>query len=359
MLTYKYKAEYRAGFAVLMLIMAVFFTAGCGYSAGKNEAAASYFNENEGLVSQGTVEAQEVSINSKIPGKIAKIYVQEGDEVKAGDLLVEIQSDELKAKEDQAKALVEAARASYEAAKGQVEAARATLEKAENGARKQEIAQAQAYYDLMAKTYERVEKLYEKGAVSAQKRDEVKAQLEIAAQQLSMAKEGARKEDISGAQALVVQAVSMEQAAKSKLEQAEAGLEEVRAYLKDTKIYSPINGVVTEINADAGELVSTGMSIATVTDLKNTWVEVKVKETDLEKVSLGQEVRVKVPGFPDRLFKGKVVRVNQKPDFAVKRATNDNGSFDIVSFGVKIELENNDKVLRPGMTAFVQFPNGR
>ncbi|WP_157910270.1 HlyD family secretion protein [Petroclostridium xylanilyticum] len=335
-----------------LILIIVSFAAGC---AVKNDTETRVFNPELGIISQGVIEAKEVSINSKIPGKIVKLHIEEGKEVKTGDLLVEISSDELKAKEEQAIAQIEAAKAAYEAAKGQVAAANATLQKAENGARAQEIAQAQAYYDLMAKTYERVQNLYEKGAVSGQKRDEVATQLEVARQQLSIAQEGARSEDKSGAQALVAQAMAMEQAAKGKLEQAQAGLQEVQAYLKDTKIISPINGVITAINSDEGELVSTGMPIATVTDLSSTWVEVKVKETDLEKISLNQEVDVKIPGFSDNIFKGKVVRINQKPDFATKRSTNDNGQFDILSFGVKIELENNSKALRPGMTAFVQF----
>lgn len=350
-------------YTICLMLMITLFTAGC---AAKTENMMNIFNDQDkieifknavGVVSQGVIEAKEISINSKIPGRIAKLHVEEGKEVKAGDLLVEIASDELKAKEEQAKAVIEAAKAAYQAAKGQVAAANAMLAKAQNGAREQEIAQAQAYYDLMTKTFERVEKLYEKGAVSAQKKDEVKTQLEVAAQQLSIAKEGARSEDISGAQALVAQALAMEQAAKGKLEQAQAALQEVQAYLKDTKITSPIHGTVTVINADEGELVSTGMPIATVTDLNDTWVEVKVKETDLAKISLGQHVEVKIPSFTDDIFTGKVVRINQKPDFATKRSTNDNGEFDILSFGVKIQLENKDKIFRPGMTAFVHFKN--
>ncbi|MBB6217110.1 HlyD family secretion protein [Anaerosolibacter carboniphilus] len=345
----------RITISVLGLLMIPFLISGC--SSANGQAHTGPFDESQGIVSQGIVEAKEVSINSKIPGKIMKLHVEEGQEVQAGDILVEISSDELKAKEAQAKALIEAAQASLNAAQGQVDAANAQLQKAENGARVQEIAQAQAYCDLMQKTYDRVEKLFEKGAVSAQKKDEVATQLEVAKQQLSLAQEGARTEDKSGAQALVAQALSMREAAKGKLEQAQAGLQEVQAYLKDTVIVSPISGTITIINADEGELVSSGMSIATVTDLNNTWVEVKIKETDLEKITVDQKVDVKLSSFPEKGFEGKVVRMNQKPDFATKRSTNDNGEFDILSYGVKIELDNKDKVLRPGMTAFVQFKN--
>jgi len=345
-------------YIVLLLASAILTsTTACSTINASPENEISVFNEEEGIVSRGVIEAKEVSINTKIPGKIGKINIEEGQSVNAGDLLVEISSDELLAKKEQTKALIKAAQATYKAAEGQVKAANSMLEKAQNGARDQEIAQAETYCNLMEKTYERVKKLHEKGAVSEQKKDEVKAQLDIAKQKLSMAKEGARSEDISGAQALVAQALSMKQAAQGKIDQAKAGLEEVNAYLKDTKIVSPINGTITALNADEGELVSTGMSIATVTNLDKTWVEAKVEENKLKNIKMGQEVDVKVPGYSDEVIKGKVVRINKKPDFATKRATNDNGDFDIIAFGVKIEIDNKDKVLRPGMTAFIQFKN--
>lgn len=476
----KKKYIYSASGAAILIVA---ITAGC--LSIRTKATASTFDEKKGVVSQGVVESKEVSINTKVPGRIVKLYVEEGQEVKAGDVLVEISSDELKAKETQAKAVVQAAQAAYEAAKGQTAAAQAQSDKANNGARTQEIqqaqeaydlavktlqrvdelynnkkeqvqaiidtaqaaydgakaqtaaaqaqadkankgardqeiAQAQAQFDLFAKSYDRVQKLYDKGAVSAQKLDEVKAQFDVATQTLSMAKEGARIEDKNAAQDLVNGALAAEQARKSQLDQAQAGmgeveytfglkrdeaqaqvavrkatldmaregarvedkdaassmvdaakgmelaakdkydqangaLDEVEVYLKDTKIVAPINGTVTGINSHEGELVSTGMSIATVSDINSSWVEVKVKETDLANLSVGQTTDVKVPSYGNKLFKGKIVTINSKPDFATKRATNDNGQFDIISYGVKVELDNKDKILRPGMTAFTQF----
>ncbi|HWQ31053.1 MAG TPA: efflux RND transporter periplasmic adaptor subunit [Negativicutes bacterium] len=331
----------------------------------------------------GIIESKEVSINSKLPGRITKIYVEEGDEVKAGQLLAEIEDSDLEAKKVQADAQLKAAQAGYEAATmeaqaaeaahnavlHQVEAAKSTLDKANNGARKQEIAQAQAAYDLWKKTYERVSALYEKGAVPAQKVDEVKTQMDVAEQTLSIATEGARTEDKSGAQALVLQASSTAQAYEDKVAQAKAGVkaaeekvemakgvvQEVEAYLKDTKITAPIDGVVTILNSHEGELVSTGMSIATVTDVTDSWIEVKMQETEINKLSLNQKAEVTIPGITDRTFVGKIVRINQRPDFATKLATTDNGDFDIRAFGVKVKLDNSDKVLRPGQTGFVKF----
>jgi len=332
---------------------------------------------------QGLVESKEVSINSKLPGRISKVYVEEGQEVVAGQLLAEIEENDLMAKKAQAEAQFKAAQAGYQASKleaqaaqsaakaagYQVKAAKATLLKAKNGARKQEIAQAQAAYDLWKKTYDRVSGLYAKGAVSAQKVDEVKTQMDVAELTLSIANEGARSEDKLAAEAVVMQASSMAQAAgdkaiqalagvkaaEEKVEMAKGAVQEVNSYIKDTKLLAPIDGTVTLVNSHEGELVSSGMSIATVTDLKTSWIEVKVKETDINKLILGQKATLEIPGLAGQNFGGKIVRINSKPDFATKLATNENGDFDVRSFGVKIELENSNKVLRPGQTAFVKF----
>ncbi|MBZ4688285.1 MAG: secretion protein HlyD family [Clostridiales bacterium] len=341
----------KLGFYFLLLAALSLVVTGCAQSLA-DEAA----GDKKGIVIQGTIEAKEVDINTKIPGRIEELLVSEGDEVKAGDVLFRISSEELLAKKAQAEALVQAAQGQLAAAQAAKKAAMAQLNKAENGAREEIIAQAKAALDLMEKTYARVKDLHDRGAISDQKKDEAAAQLEITRQKYKMALKGAREEDKSAAQAMVVQANAMVSAARGKLEQARAGLEEVEAYLKDTELKAPINGTITAVNVDEGELVSTGMPVLTITDLSKPWIEVHVKETDLDQVSLGQKVNVKLLSA-NQTYQGKVVRINKKPDFATKRATNENGDFDIVSFGVRVEIENAGLNLRPGMTAVVSFLN--
>ena len=438
---------------VSVIIIAIVIVLSFGFKGGQLLAANGVVFTEEGITGQGIIETSEVNINSKVPGKVVQIYVQEGQEVKEGDPLVEISSEELQAKKKQAEAavaqaeaalkaskeqleqakagveaskglveqakagveaskgLVEQAKAGVEAAKGKVneanagvkasekqyEAATAVKNKADNGARTQEVAQAQAAYDIMKTSYDRVAKLVEKGAVSQQKLDEIKTQLEVAEQTLSMAKEGARVEDKQAATATSEQAAAGLEASKTRVDQAEAGLlasqaqltqamagveastallcqaqagveakeglvtqakgalQEVQAYLDAVIIKAPMDGTVTVINSEVGELVSTGTQIGIVSNLKGTWVKIDVKETDLGKISEDQEVVVKVPAYKDKTFVGHVTTINAEPNFAVKRATNENGDFDIVSFGVKVKLENQDEILRPGMSAYVQF----
>ncbi len=366
---------------IVAFLVAIVLVLTYGFNESKSVETVSInnlFNETDGLVVQGVIETKEVNINSKIPGKLITLYVEEGQEVKEGDPLIEISSDELQAKKKQAEAALSQANAALKAAKEQLEqakagvdaskglveqaqagvkassaklneaeagvkasqkqyeAATAVKEKAENGARTQEVAQAQAAYDVMQKSYERVATLVEKGAVSQQKLDEIKAQLEVAKETLSMAEEGAREEDKKAATATSEQAAAGLEAAKTRVDQATAGLtaskaqltqamagvdssnallyqaqagveakeglvqqaqgalDEINAYLESVVLKAPMDGTVTTINSEVGELVSTGTQIAIVSNLKGTWVEVSVPETDLGKISEGQDQAIKI-----------------------------------------------------------------
>lgn len=330
--------------AVLMALALIFSMSGCSGTDSKKDGEL-----------HGTIEAVEVDINSKLPGRVAEVLVEEGDKVNKGDVIAIIDSDELLAKKNQMQAQVDAALSQYNAAMSQVDAANAQLEKAQNGARRQDVAKAQAAVDFIQQTYERVERLYEKGAVSRQKRDEVKLQLDVARQDLDMALEGARAEDISGAQAMAASAMNMASAAKAKYDQAQAGLDEVMAYIDDTTIESPIDGTVTTVAANAGELVSTGMSIAVVSDTSDMWIEVDVEETKVEKLKEGDYAQVQVLALSGKQLEAKIVSINKNPDFAVKKGTDESGNYDIISYGVKLKLEGVAEGIRPGMSAKIKF----
>lgn len=367
--------------------------------------------EVEMNVTQGLVNTKEVSINTKVPGRIVEFYVEEGQDVKAGDPLVKISSEEIEAKQLQLLAQVEQAEAGVDAAEAvvamaesnynlalerveqakagiaasqsQKEMAQAVNTKAINGARTQEVAQAEAASLLWQSTYDRAVVLYEGGAISTQKLEEIKTQMEVANLTYSIAVEGARTEDKAAAQAQVDLAsagvtssnsvynqaleasnIAMSQvtqaqaglvASQGLLSQAQAGLLEVEVYLNDTLITAPIDGTVTTLNSDEGELVSTGTSIGTVSDIKDCWVTIDVDEDELAGIQEGQKIDVTFVAYEGETFTGRVATVNQQPDFAIKKATNENGNFDIVSFGVKIKLDNNDQKIHPGLTALVDL----
>lgn len=422
-----------------LVVVALILTFGFNGTKDSTVAVAKLFDEKDGMVKQGTIETKEVNVNSKVPGRIIKIYVEDGQEVKEGDPLVEISSDELQAKKQQADAAVAQAEAALKAAQEQLEQAKAGVKASQglveqaqagvkayegkvqeakagvaaaqkeheaiqsvsdginNGPREQIVAQAQSVVDLLQDSYDKVVGLVEKGAVAQSTADQLEAELEVAKQALSLAQEGASAEvksaassiaemsqvgvqaantrvdqanaALAAAQAQLTQAMAGVDSSNALLMQAQAGVEareglvqqakgavaEVNAYLESVVIKAPMDGTVTSLNSEVGELVSSGTQIAVVSSLSGTWVEVDVKETELGKVTEGQKVNVRVPAYPDEVFEGQVTTVNAQPDFAVKRATNDNGDFDIIAFGVKINLENHDQLLRPGMSAYIQF----
>ena len=310
--------KYKSAIIIVVLIVAL-----CAVFALAGEKVSG----KEDFVIQGNLKTEETDINSKIAGNIDQVLVTEGQEVKKGDTLVIISSESIEAKKRQAEAAEAAAQAQYN--------------KALNGTRSQEVAQAKAAYELAEKTYLRIKSLYEQEVVPANTYDQAYAQYTAAKEVYDMAEQGAREEDKQAAEALVAQA----QAAEA----------EVQSYLDDAVIKAPIDGTVTALNVNEGELVSTGMPLATLTSKEQPYVEINVKETDLGKVHIGNEVELSIPAYPDQVFKGKITNVNQKPDFATKRATNSNGDFDVLSYGVKIEFLQLDQDVYPGMTVMVNL----
>lgn len=299
-----------------------------------------------GLVVQSSLEMEETNINTLTGGKVAKVCVKEGDAVAAGDVIAIMDSDTLLAKKQQAQA-------SIKAYQGQLKAAQATYQKALNGASEETLAQAKAAYDLAEATYQRMQVMLEAEAISQSDFDQVATQYEVAKQQYLAAQKGAEPEDIAAAAASV-------EAYQGQLEAAQGALAEVESYLKETSITAPTGGVVTTVNAADGELVSTGLPIAVITSTDKPWISCKVMEDQLGQVSRQQKVKVTFPAYPEQTFTGTVTQINKNADFAVKRATNQNGSFDVVAFSVKVELEETDAELYAGMTAFVDFsqPDG-
>ncbi|MGE5605064.1 MAG: HlyD family secretion protein [Bacteroidota bacterium] len=289
----------------------------------------------------GSIEAEETDVNVKIPGRVKQMEVEEGDEVSSGQTIAVMEAENIEAKAMLAKAAVEAATAQYQ--------------KAKNGARPQQreqarnlMDQAKAGYDLAQSTYNRLERLYKEGVLAEQKLDVARTELEIAEkrylaakEQYEMVEEGAQREDLEAAAALV--------------KQAEAAYAEVQSYLKDSTVTAPLAGTITMKAADQGELVSTGMPLVTICNLKNVWVMVKVRETAINQFKIGQVVKVRVIGVPNRIYQGKVTYIAPKPSFATERAYQEKGEKDLVAFSVKIKLDNSDLLLRPGMTAAVNL----
>ena len=290
-------------------------------------------------VIQGEAEATEYRVSGKLPGRIEEYYFEEGDQVKKGDTLVFINSPEIQAKLAQAQAAKKAASAQNA--------------KAHNGARKEQIAGALALYqkaqvgvDITKKSFDRVQSLYEKNVVPQQKRDEVEAQYkaalataDAAKTQYDMAVNGAQREDIMAAQALV--------------ERAEGAVSEVTSYLDEINLVSPVDGEVTERFPKVGELVGSGSPIMSIVDLKDIWFTFNVREDQLKDMTVGTEIDVQVPALGDKTYEAKVTFMKAMMSYATWRATKHTAKFDAKTFEVKARPVKEIPNLRPGMTVLI------
>jgi len=381
--------------ATLLLVVVLLAVRAAGRPASKEELI------------EGTLECDEVDVSSKVPGRIVEMLVDEGSPVRAGEVLARIGSQEIDARVAQALGAYEAAVAKRQQAlqglelqrltvAGQIRqaeagyhAARARLEMALNGARVQEVRQAEkaleqasAAYDTAASTYQRFRGLFQEGVISEQAENEVrlrylsaKAQKESAEARLEMIREGARKEEIEQARQAVAAAEAAlklardgalqvpirEQEAAAALHQAEAikgQLEEARAYQSETRIVSPIDGYVFQRIADAGEMVAAGAPILTLVGKSGFKVKVYADESKFGYLQLDRPVKVLIPALAGAQLNGRIVQISPSAEFATKKATNEQNSFDVRALQLVVRITDNDSRLRNGMTARVKLHVG-
>ena len=287
-------------------------------------------------VIMGQAEATTVRISGKVPGRIESYRFQEGDKVKAGDTLVFLNTPEVKAKLMQAEALKAAAEAQHA--------------KALKGAREQEITgayelwqKAKAGLEIAEKSYNRVRNLYEKGVMSAQKKDEAEANYnamvateKAARSQYEMAKEGARKEDKAAAAALV--------------NQASGAVAEVESYVEEEALTSPIDGEIIERFPEVGELVGTGAPILNIADMNDMWVTFSIREDLLAQIRIGNEIHAFVPALGNQDIVLKVYYIKDMGTYAAWKATKSTGQYDAKTFEVRARPLQPIEGLRPGMS---------
>ncbi len=294
----------------------------------------------EKMLIQGEAEAAEYRVSGKVPGRIEMYLYEEGEQVKKGDTLVVIYSPEVEAKKAQALAAREMAEA--------------VNQKAKNGARNEQIQGAYELYqkakageEIYRKSFERTQRLFEKGVVSAQKRDEVEAQykvsvsnLKAARSQYQMALAGAREEDKAAAEAQVAKVDGI--------------LQEVAAAEAEKYLLSPCDGEVSELFPKVGELVGQGSPVMSVVDLSDVWFTFAVREDMLSKFPMGSVVQVTIPALGnDVKYPLTVTHIKAMGTYATWRSTKQNGGYDVRTFDVKCRPTMTIPNLRPGMTALV------
>ena len=296
-----------------------------------------YIYKPEPQTIQGEAEADEIRVSSMVPARIKHFLVEEGTQVKQGDTLVILDSPQLNAKLEQASAAENAALAeNRKATKGArhelIQGAYELWQKAEIGV------------DIAKKSYDRVQHLFDKGVITAQKRDEAEAQYKAAVasskaakSQYDMAVNGAEAEDKEAAMALV--------------DRAKGAVQEVESYLNETILVSPSDGEISEVFPKTGELVGTGAPIMNVVNLNNIWFTFNIREDLLGDIKMGSTFKVKIPALNNQEVEVKVTYMKAMASYATWKTTKATGQFDAKTFEVRAKPVSTVIGLRPGMSA--------
>ncbi|QOW23809.1 efflux RND transporter periplasmic adaptor subunit [Lysobacter sp. H23M47] len=293
-------------------------------------------------VVQGMADADSINVSTKISARVSKLLVREGDRVEAGQVLFELDSPEVAAKQAQADAVLDAARAQ--------------AGKAEEGARSEDIRAAEANWrrasagaELSRATYRRVDNLYREGVMTRQKRDEALAQqrssnaLEAAARaQYDMALAGARGEDKAAAQAQV--------------RQAEGAVAEVSAAQLEIEGRAPIAGEVGKRLVDVGELVPAGYPVFALVDIDRMWVSLNLREDQFGGIRVGTQLRGDIPALGLEGVPFEVYFISPAGDFATWRSTRQSSGYDVKSFEVRVRPAQKVDGFRPGMSVLFAWP---
>jgi HlyD family secretion protein len=243
-----------------------------------------------------------INISAQVPGRIIKIGVKEGDEVKAGDFLLKLDASQYEANAERDKAAIQSF--------------------------KEDLIQADAKLRRDKSSYERQKRLYDENLISKDQLETAKVQYDISTAQYN--------------------------AIRHQIEQAQASLKSSVDNLNKTTYTSPIDGIITSLRVEEGEIAligtmnNPGTVLMTIADLSVMEVEVQVDETDVVGVQLGQSANVKVDAFPETVFQGKVTEIGSS---AIQKVTTSTTTEEAKDFKVVTTLENPSKKLKPGLSA--------
>lgn len=343
----------------------------------------------------GNIEVTDAELSFKIPGRVETRLVDEGESVKEGQTVAQLDRAELAQEVNLSRAEVQAAQAALaelvagsrpeeiKQAKASEDQAKARLAELEAGSRPQEIESAKAAYQSaqadskrLADDFERYSGLYRKQLVSTQQYDAARTASQVskarereAAEQLALVNEGPRTEEIEQARAAYAQAkqryVLVEKGprredieqARARLEQARQSLAVAETRLGYATLNSPMSGVVLSKSIEPGEYVSAGTPIVTVADLKDIWLRGYVNETDLGRVKLGQLARVSTDTYPGKAYHGRVSFISSQAEFTPKSVQTEKVRVTLV-YRIKVDIQNPNFELKPGMPADAEILTG-
>jgi HlyD family secretion protein len=293
------------------------------------------------IVLSGNIEVTDAQVSFKVPGRMIERLVTEGDRIKSGQLVARLDDTE----QQEQLALSRAELAGAEAAYAALQA----------GSRPQEIAEAEATLhsaeadrDRLHLDFARQLALHNKDAIADRELEASQAELKVAearvveaAERFKLVQAGPRVEDIAQGRA--------------RVDQARAAVALAATQVANTLLVSPLNGVVLSKNIEPGEYVSPGTPVVTVADVAHVWVRAYVNQTDLGRVRLGQKLAVHTDTFPNKSYEGTIGFISSEAEFTPKTVQTTKERVKLV-FRIKIDLDNANDELKPGMPADATIP---
>jgi HlyD family secretion protein len=260
-------------------------------------------NSRKNAVS-GTIEVDEAHVGPRMAGRVDKIFAQEGDRLKDGQIIAQLEASELRARRDLAAAQIDTAIRDSDAAAAQLEFLRA----------------------------------------------DAKRQKDLLARRVVSPNDAERADSAAKTQEKNVEAAQM------RIIQARAQLADIEAQLKEMQVVAPAESVLEVLTVKVGDVLPPNGEVATLLLPQHLWVRVYVPETWLGKIKLGEQIHLRVDSFPGKDFPGVVEQINRQAEFTPRNVQTVEDRIKQV-FGVKIRLPNDDDRLRAGMAADVYFPN--
>ena len=284
------------------------------------------------LVLYGNVEIRQVDVSFRVDGRIARVLVDEGDSVRAGQELACLDDDLLRQQRDQSAA--------------QLAGQKAQLLRLERGYRTEEVEQARAAVaDNAAINLNRVSAMRARNAISQKELDNARssdrsarAELRSAQEQLDMLLSGYREEEVLAQRAAV--------------DAAAAALELAEIRLRDTVLTAPQDGIVLTRAREAGAIVQAGQTVYTLSLVDPVWLRVYVDEPQLGRIKPGMAVRVRVDAVPDKEFSGRVGFISPAAEFTPKSVETMEVRTSLV-YRLRVQVDDPDNVMRQGMPVTV------
>lgn len=361
-------------FVLYTVIFFFLLSIGAVYLSVKSSA-----KSDDALSLHGWVEGTRVTLSSKIPGQIVSLPIEEGDLVKAGQRIVEIKSDQIRAQAANADAEIARSREQHQKATQEVSVVESSIEgaridltlaqtrsAAEIARAQARLAEAEAKFAKTGKDHERFRQLAAQQVISQNKFDAVeedyqskKAALESAFRDLELVKTSRTEIALKGNAVSTLQrqlaaAKTTAAAAAATMEAAAAKKAEAQATLDDATLSSPLTGTVIDKVAEPGEQVMPGSPIAVLVDLSQLYVKTYVEQTNVGKIRLGDAVKIKLDSFPDRTFDGTIYFIASKAEFTPRNIQMDEVRSRMV-YMVKVSIQNPEGLAKPGLPADVKI----